>query len=432
MIDLKFAIIADDLTGANDTGVQFARRGLVTSVLLQPDQKLAEDLDVVVIDTDSRSLSQEEAYRKVRTVSEFLRRFPPEFVYKKIDSTMRGNIGAEIDAVYDVFQPELVVIAPAYPKNKRVVSGGDFYLDGKLLHMTEMAADPKTPVTSSHLPDILRVQTGRKIVQVMAEDIRSGGPQIQDRLDEAVRESAPYVVFDSLKEEDLRAIVQAVQDSRRRVVWIGSAGLANHLCKAYLKRQQTPVYLRDSYSQVLTVVGSVNRNSRQQLQQLLKQPKVEGVEMKSHLAVQEDTTADGEQARVVALASQAIERGSHVVLYTSGSPDDIALANSKGAEYGRDSKGVSDRISRVIGQAAAALIRKHRLKALVMTGGDTAKQVCANLGVTEFQLIDEVEIGIPIGRLSGEWPLYAVTKAGGFGTAGALSKALKKMQGEPI
>ena len=75
---MKFAIIADDLTGANDTGVQFARRGLVTSVLLQPDQKLAEDLDVVVIDTDSRSLSQEEAYRKVRTVSEFLRRFPPE------------------------------------------------------------------------------------------------------------------------------------------------------------------------------------------------------------------------------------------------------------------------------------------------------------------------------------------------------------------
>ncbi|WP_276356258.1 four-carbon acid sugar kinase family protein [Cohnella caldifontis] len=427
---MKFAIIADDLTGANDTGVQFARRGLHTSVLLEPDPELAKDLDVVVIDTDSRSLPKDEAYRKVKSVSEYLRPHSVEFVYKKIDSTMRGNIGAEIDAVFDVFQPELVVIAPAYPKNKRIVKGGDFYLDGALLHETEMASDPKTPVTSPNVPEIIRAQSGRPVHQVTSDDLLSGYARIQEKLAEAVRQSAPYVVFDALKEEDLRLIVHAVQESGRRVVWIGSAGLANHLCKAYLKRQQSQKVPHASRSPVLTVVGSVNRNSRSQLDHLLKLPGVEGIQMNSHLAVQEETAASREKERIAVLASEAIKRGRHVVLYTAGNPEDIALANGVGAERGWDPKEVSDRISRVLGETAAGLIREFRLNALVMTGGDTAKQVCSSLGVKEFQLIDEVEIGMPIGLLSGDWPVYAVTKAGGFGAANALSKALKKMQGE--
>ncbi|WP_219640487.1 four-carbon acid sugar kinase family protein [Cohnella sp. CFH 77786] len=426
---MKFAIIADDLTGANDTGVQFARRGLATSVLLEPDPDLAKDLDVVVIDTDSRSLAPGEAYRKVKNASEYLRQYPFEFIYKKIDSTMRGNIGAEIDAVYDVFRPDLVVIAPAYPKNKRIVNSGDFYLDGSLLHLTEMAADPKTPVTSAHIPHILRSQTERPVGQVTAEDLRVGEAYIRRKVETFARDETPYVVFDSVKEEDLRSIVHAVQDSRLRVVWIGSAGLANHLCKAYLKRQQAPVRRKDGPSLVLTVVGSVNRNSRSQLEQLLKTAGVEGIEMKSHLAVQGDEVAALEKARVIRLASQALESGRHVVLYTSGNADDIALANQIGSASGWDAKTVSDRISRAIGESAAMLVRRFRLNALVMTGGDTAKQVCSYLGVKEFQLIDEVETGMPIGMLPGEWPLYAVTKAGGFGSANALSKALKKMQG---
>ncbi|WP_123043191.1 four-carbon acid sugar kinase family protein [Cohnella candidum] len=427
---MKFAIIADDLTGANDTGVQFARRGLHASVLLEPDPEAAKDLDVVVIDTDSRSLPKDDAYRKVKSVSEYLKPYTVEFVYKKIDSTMRGNIGAEIDAVYDVFQPELVIIAPAYPKNKRIVKGGDFYLDGTLLHETEMANDPKTPVTSPNVAEIIRAQSGRSIHQVTSEDLQSGYSKIQEKLAEAVRQSAPYVVFDAMKEEDLRLIVHAVQESGRRVVWIGSAGLANHLCKAYLKRQQTQKYHHHSRSQVLTVVGSVNRNSRSQLDHLLKLPGVEGVQMKSHLAVQEEETVNREKERIATLASDAIKRGRHVVLYTAGDPEDITLANGVGAGRGWDPREVSDRISRTLGETAAGLIRDFRLNALVMTGGDTAKQVCSYLGVKEFQLIDEVEIGMPIGLLRGDWPVYAVTKAGGFGAANALSKALKKMQGE--
>ncbi len=427
---MKFAIIADDLTGANDTGVQFARRGLTTSVLLQPDPDLANDLDVVVIDTDSRSLAKEEAYLKIKAVAEYLLRLPHEIIYKKIDSTMRGNIGSEIDAVYEAFQPDLVVIAPAYPKNKRVVKNGNFYLDGKLLHLTEMAADPKTPVTSSHIPTILRAQTERKILEVTSEDLMLGAAHFQQQLDRAVRQGTPYVVFDSLKEEDLWNIVNQVHDSTYRVVWIGSAGLANHLCKAYLKRASTPISRLHINTPVLMVVGSVNHNSRSQLEQVLKQPNVEGIEMQSYLTVQEDEAKRSEQLRVQALASQALERGRHTVLYTSGNPDDIALANCVGADYGFDPKAVSDRISQAIGETGAWLTQQFRLNALVLTGGDTAKQVCSFLGVKEFQLIDEVEIGMPMGKLAADWPLYAVTKAGGFGSVHALTKALNKMRGD--
>ena len=116
MTDKRFLIIADDFTGANDTGVQIKKHGLAASVLLKTDD-LSQTQGSVVLDTESRVISAEDAYARVKeALQAALKEGEYEFLYKKVDSTLRGNIIAEVKAMVEVCQPELVVFAPAFPK----------------------------------------------------------------------------------------------------------------------------------------------------------------------------------------------------------------------------------------------------------------------------------------------------------------------------
>src|SRR5690554_5475056 len=117
----------------------------------------------MVFDTDSRSDTRDEAYNKVRSICTAIQSPSLEMVYKKIESTMRGNIGVEIDAIYDVYQPDFVVSAPSYPENGRTLKNGHLYIEGELLHQTDISQDPKTPVNDSYLPKLLGDQTNRSI-----------------------------------------------------------------------------------------------------------------------------------------------------------------------------------------------------------------------------------------------------------------------------
>lgn len=117
-----YAVIADDLTGAGDAGVQFAQAGLKTRALMGDwSGSAAEGADVVVINTDSRALTPKAAYGAVAEAASRLRDVGARPVYKKIDSTMRGPVGAEVDAVLDVFEQPMAVVCPAFPDNGRVV-----------------------------------------------------------------------------------------------------------------------------------------------------------------------------------------------------------------------------------------------------------------------------------------------------------------------
>lgn len=144
---IKLAVIADDLTGANDTALQFAKRNIKSSVEINFMQMAdVKDKEVIVVDTDSRDLDEDLSYKRVKDICEEMSRYNIKCAYKKIDSTLRGNLGAEIKAVDDVFKPDIVIIAPAYPANQRITIGGYHLLEGKPIELTEIANAPKTPV----------------------------------------------------------------------------------------------------------------------------------------------------------------------------------------------------------------------------------------------------------------------------------------------
>ena len=152
-------IIADDLTGANDTALQFFKKGCSTKIVIDYNENFSEsqDTEVWAISTESRNIDKETAVNRVVEVSKKLKEhLNIEKFYKKIDSTLRGNTGLEIVAMLEATQKEVAIVAPAYIEEGRTTIGGYQLLDGMVIERTQCALDPKAPIFDSYIPDILK------------------------------------------------------------------------------------------------------------------------------------------------------------------------------------------------------------------------------------------------------------------------------------
>ncbi|WP_117017419.1 four-carbon acid sugar kinase family protein [Aeribacillus pallidus] len=426
---MKIAIIADDLTGANDSGVQLAHYGLKTSVLFQLHSSQLDENDAVVIDTDSRSLSKKEAYEKVKVVSEKLKDCFP-IIYKKIDSTLRGNIGAEIDAVYDAIKPTFMIIAPGYPKNGRTTYKGYHFLHDTLLHETEISRDPKCPVKESYIPSLIAKQTKRPIGLIDYQTLRLGFDKVKERLNDYRANHIPYIVFDSLTEEDLCCIAQYVCHINEKVVWVGSAGLANYLPEVYqLQKAKRTIKIDQNRQPILLVVGSVSQVSRKQLDLALSLTNVKGVQLDSIRLVSDDQIRCDEMKKAIHQAEDWVKQGYHVALYSSASPNEIKQVQEIGKSKGLSTIEISNFIVQKLGEVASTLINKGYFRGMILTGGDTAKHVCEKIGASGFELLDEVETGVPIAKLIHDSGMHVVTKAGAFGSENTFIQAIHQLKG---
>ncbi|MED4014639.1 four-carbon acid sugar kinase family protein [Sutcliffiella cohnii] len=427
---MKLAIIADDLTGANDSGVQLAKYGLKTSVLFGQDEEAVQQSEVVIFDTDSRSINKEDAYKRTFEVSQLLKSQGITNIFKKIDSTMRGNIGAEVEAIYDSVQPDFVFIAPGYPKNGRKVVNGYHYLNDVLLHETEIANDPKTPVTESHIPTLLQNQTNKQIGLIDKEILTSGLEAIQNALRQYAEQQIAYIVVDSEKEEDLELILSYTKQLTYNITWVGSAGIANYLPAYFdLDNKEQAFSISKQEKPVLTVVGSVNINSRKQLKRVLQKDGVFSIKADSYKAVSDETIRTAEIERVIKEAKEAAQKGFDVIVYSSGEQEDVNQAREVGSRNGFDFTETSNEIVKMLGEMVAQLMEENLFCGIVMTGGDTAKQVCELWGVKGFYLHDELEIGVPISKFIGHDNMYVITKAGGFGKETVFVHAIDKLKG---
>jgi D-threonate/D-erythronate kinase len=428
---MKLAIIADDLTGANDSGVQLAQHGLKTSVLFEIDKESIHNYEAIIFDTDSRSIDHEEAYQKVKEAASFLKEAGFPYIFKKIDSTMRGNIGAEIDAVYHVVKPDFMMIAPGYPKNNRTILNSTHYLNGVPLAETEISKDPKTPVTLSFLPELLQEQTKQKIGTITLEDLEQGVTRIQEKLDHYFKQNIAYIIVDSTKEQHLELILSYTKQLRYQFSWVGSAGIANYLPAYYdLPEMQRELSIPKNDGPILTVVGSVNKNSRAQLKLLLEKTNVCPIAFESYKSVSSEEERANEIRRVYNQAVENAEHGRDIVIYSTGEASDIEKAWKVGEAKGLTHTQISNEIVKAIGSVCAVLLEKDYFKGVSMTGGDTAKQICHLWDVKGFELFDELEIGVPISKFFGNDNFYVITKAGGFGTPEVFINAIHKLKGE--
>jgi uncharacterized protein YgbK (DUF1537 family) len=428
------AIIADDLTGASDSGVQFARKGLQTQVIfdIQQVSKQKQAMEAVVVDTDSRSALQEVAYANVKEAALQIQRAGFKQIYKKMDSTLRGNLGVEIDAVMDVIPFDFVVIAPAFPRIGRTTSQGIHYLNGVPVSQTEIANDPKCPVKESDLVKLFSAQSMRKVGLISLDILRAGKDQVYENIQSLLEVNTELILFDAVTEDDMKHIAEWLAESRYNMLWAGSAGLADYLPKAL----SLPVQLNDSgqlppsKNPVLLVAGSISNVTRQQVAAYNLESQVIAVELNTVEAIASEEGLRQEILRCRAELQDALARGFDASLYASSTPEQVMLTKEIGSRRGFDATSVSNQIADILGEISSGVIRSAQLQGVILTGGDTAKAVCRHLGVSSIQLIKEIEPGIPLGLLTNETTVWVVTKAGAFGNENSLSNAKKVLKGE--
>ncbi|MFQ3545686.1 four-carbon acid sugar kinase family protein [Halobacillus rhizosphaerae] len=431
-MNLRFGIIADDLTGANDSGIQLKEKGLATSVYFEVPEDSGELEEAIVIDTDSRALTRSEAYDATKSAAQFLYQKGYHTIYKKMDSTIRGHIGEELKAIEDVIHPTFIVVAPAFPPYGRTTKNGVHLLHGQPISETEISKDPKHPVTTDHLPTLIKDETGREAALITEEILHADHEQWLEYLDDLKSKGVKYLVADAANEEDLTAMAERMHDYSSQIVWAGSAGLAEVLPKVLgMESSPQPQGKQRAAGPVLTVCGSLSQTTQAQVQYASRQKGVESI-----IVDTEEIFTDKWQNALEGYVQSCIDafnKGQDAVLYVPSTQEVRESVKKRAADLGLDSLAVGKRVSQALGAVTKQVLEEQiNLHSLVLTGGDTAKDVAKCLGATGFKLNYQLEAGIPAGELLGtERSIQVVTKAGAFGTESSIYQAMKKLKGEP-
>ena len=170
---VKLLMIADDFTGALDAGIQFAKRGIDTQIFTGRELRkkdISDTAQVLVVDSETRPLAGDEAYQIVKRITENAVKLEIPFILKKTDSALRGNVGAELDAVMDGANEKQIYFIPAFPDINRITRKGIHYIDGELLENSAFGKDPFEPVKYSYIPDLLAVQSRSQVISIGKED----------------------------------------------------------------------------------------------------------------------------------------------------------------------------------------------------------------------------------------------------------------------
>ena len=413
---MKMIVIADDFTGSNDTGVQLAKKGARTEVMLTPEQKPSRRADVLVINTESRAIPAEQAAKAVQqALAPWCEGDRMPLVYKKIDSTFRGNVGAEVTAAMRAARRRLAVIAAAIPAAGRTTRDGLCLVNGTPLLETEFASEPKTPILSSRIAELVALQSDVPVHEVSLDAVRRG--ELSALLAAYAAEGECMVVADAVEDRDLSLIAHAVCEQKEMPLLVGAAGLANALpVRTFMQaKQELPV---------LVVAGSMSEATRRQVEKALCHGRAKVVDIDaSRLA---SAQAEQEIASVVEQACALLGQRHHTILRTSRSAEDRQMIDSLCRELGVSRQQLGEQLSQRLGKITLRIIERSRIGGLFLTGGDIATAVASALGAEGYRIQSEVASCIPCGTFVNSEidDLPVITKAGGFGSDSTLCDAL--------
>ena len=408
MLAQMLGIVADDLTGAMDSSGYFARQGLDTVVLLEPD--FSSTADVLVTNTNSRAEAPGIARERVRHA---VRNLSGRVIYKKIDSTLRGNIGAELEAAMKELPRDKAIVAPAFPEAGRSTVAGVLLVNGTRVTETQFARDPISPVKEAHIPTLLEQSTGLPAGSITVEDIDSGAEPLYRKISEMPQE---IIVCDVTRQSHLAAIARAAALAGGHWLLCGSGGLARELHILIGKAPGT-ANVRPSGQRegpALVIVGTRNQVAANQLIRARDELDFPVLKLEAAHLNQEGNTSE-ELAHIVAEARHVLDRGKGLALSSTFSRYEPALKKS---------------IPVFMAEVTDIILTYRKFGGLFLSGGDIAVEVCRRLSVAAISVHGEIEPGIPAGELIGgqHEGTRVVTKAGGFGTDEAIIKAIAYLE----
>jgi uncharacterized protein YgbK (DUF1537 family) len=415
-------VVADDVTGANDIGSMFAKRGYRADVYAYDhfESLYRPEADVCIIDTNSRLDASQIAYDKVFAATKALMQAGCQQFHNKTCSVFRGNIGVEFDAMLDALEQDFAIVILGFPQNGRTTVDGVHYVRGVRLEESEFRRDPVHPMTISNLVDILQSQTKRRVGAIHHGVIEQG--RLKEQL-ETMRGDYSYVILDVTDQAMLKTIASVVHEYP---VLCGSSAIAEEL-PAYWNRRPRPHNIdvpRQQGQGVICAAGSLMPQTAAQIEYLRE---------RSTPIFELDALAlfDHQEQAIAQLADTIIARlntGDDVVFHAPNDPQIFEQMHAEGASRGLARTDVSRMVSAAVAEVVAICVERCGLNRLLVAGGETSAAVCDRLGIYGVSVSKEIQPGLPLCISLTEPPLLLVLKSGSFGSKEFFAQAIEQLK----
>lgn len=417
---VKLLILADDFTGALDTGVQFSGKGIRTQVVVsghwvEPDS----DCDVIVIDVETRHVPKEKAYEIVNDVCQRAVKYGIRCFYKKTDSALRGNVGSELQAAADAVFGKNIVFVPAFPAMRRITVDGVHYIDGIPVKESVFGQDPFEPVMYDRVDELLRatgyrggvigVSKAERKLQTAEDWKTQASEERRQKAAEAAKQQ--LFLYDAETDADLDEIAEAVSKKSDIPILAGCAGFAAKLPEL-LKlpvKESGDVKLKEN---LVFLCGSVNPITKSQI--------VYGEKMgipRIHLKPEEKLEISyWDQPEGLGKIRQLAKDGMQHIIIDSNDEEGHNDTMEYAAKKGYSIEDVRVRISETLGYLLKKLIDAGMEATYLITGGDTLIGFMKAIGVSELEPVNEIRPGCVLTSLNyQDKKHYVITKSGGFG-----------------
>jgi len=374
-------ILADDLTGALDSGVKLVHSGYHVQVITS-EGSLAErdeEAEILVIDTETRHLEGKEAYEKVKKITQEAWSLSVEWIYKKTDSALRGNIGAELTAVMDASGEKKLLFVPAYPELGRTTLNGIQYVNGIRLSESVFAREVNDPSGNGEITSIIHAETDTPVYLYEGE-VKEG-----------------IGVYDAVSEEDLDRAYRAAGDFR---LFAGCAGFLETFASEKKQEENTV----QTGSGLFVLCGSVNPVSAGQLS--LAQ---EHGALRHHLKASDLMS---ERTVLKEKAEQFLKdaEGYDVAILDTLAEGEIALPDEENYVE------VIRRIAEGMGYIGSVLLKESNDKTMMIIGGDTLNGLIRELKVKSLTPREELMPGLVLNTFETNGSVCClISKSGGFG-----------------
>ncbi|MBQ8306681.1 MAG: four-carbon acid sugar kinase family protein [Blautia sp.] len=399
---VRLVVIADDFTGALDTGIQFHAKDSEVFVCNDREksikEKLAGDLQVLIVDAETRHLKAEEAYRIIYRIAKLASEMGVPYLYKKTDSGLRGNIGSELTAFLDASTEEAVHFFPAFPKMGRITRNGVHFIDGVPVAESVFGKDPFEPVLRSSVKEIIEGQSRVPVSLCGTEPAEQGTEGI--------------CVYDSATDDDMFRLGCLLKEQGRLHLMAGCAGFAAVLFRLLglaVEEETDPCFPGG----LLTICGSISAVTAGQLDH------ASGHGMKRVVLTPEQKLSEGwidseEGSRSIAVWKDTL-RAEQCLIIECG-VHDLERTTVYIKENGLTQEEARKRISGAMGGILKRMLDAGADATLLVTGGDTLLAFMQEIGVDTLVPLCEMAPGVVLSKLSYRGRSYRLlSKSGGFG-----------------
>ena len=422
----KYIVIADDLTGSNATCSLFKKIGLRAASILKLQGDRNYDVDVISYSTASRGLDKEEAYKKVSEAIKILKNKDVLVYNKRIDSTLRGNIGTEINAMLDNLEDDrIAIVIPSYPDSGRIVVNKTMLVNGVLLENSDAGKDPKTPIKTSCVESLIQKGIKYSSTYFTLSDIEQPIEEIVKKIQEAIKKSR-VLVFDAVNNEDIIKISKAIIHSDIDIVTVDPGPFTLYYSKELQKKNHLE-------KKILMVIGSVTATTKKQIEYILQEEDIFLVKMKVEDFFEKETCLK-EIERVIAYIKKGIASYDLFLVTTSPIGDEKKADLQKLAE---NLNTTVEEISKIIANTLTETIVKilketEKFEGVYSSGGDITIALLEKLKAIGVEIREEVIPLAAYGRLiGGDFPnLKLVSKGGMVGDEKTIKLCLHKIKND--